>query len=133
MTFAEAENICRASGAHAASVHHDAENEFMASVAKQTFEVTKKNQKKILNFIFPLLAIGTFRACHQWSTISLGSYPWWHLDWLSATKGCAFQSNFDDSDNFLRENFLRKIFPDYEMPKIRNPEIRLISGLRFGR
>jgi hypothetical protein len=39
LTFPSAEKICQAASAHAASVHSENENRFIASMAKEHFEV----------------------------------------------------------------------------------------------
>jgi hypothetical protein len=39
MNFPTAENICREFGSHAASVHSDAENKFLVSIAKEGYDV----------------------------------------------------------------------------------------------
>jgi hypothetical protein len=48
MDFSSAENLCREFGSHAASVHSNAENQFMASIANETYHV------KIINAYFYL-------------------------------------------------------------------------------
>jgi hypothetical protein len=39
MDFSAAQNLCREFGSHAASAHSDAENQFLASFANETFHV----------------------------------------------------------------------------------------------